>query len=180
MALLYHLICLVNSLLVFWNNIKQAIVRGNRWKLAILDLLTSQANSAFLGRFFCIGQQQLWRGTWNFKIFFSRPLFTIIFKPKMVISRLKILVTYSSRSRWCVTIFKSDIKSNTMTCFYSYLTEPKLNNLDLDDKVWTLIRLLGIIWIRIHLKDSIKTRSEITFSLKSVIIIEIRNREEAR
>ena len=34
----------------------------------------------------------LWRGTWNFKIFFSRPLFTIIFKPKMVISRLKILV----------------------------------------------------------------------------------------
>ena len=55
-------------------------------------LLTSQANSAYLGRFFCTGQQQLWRGTWNFKIFFSRPLFTIIFKPKMVISRLKILV----------------------------------------------------------------------------------------
>ena len=26
------------------------------------------------------------------------------FKPKMVISRLKILVTYSSRSRWCVSI----------------------------------------------------------------------------
>ena len=43
----------------------------------------------------------LWRGTWNFKIIFSRPLFTIIFKPKMVISRLKILVTYSSHSRRC-------------------------------------------------------------------------------
>ena len=47
-------------------------------------LLTCQANSAFLGRFFCTGQQQLWRPSWNFKIFFSRPLFTIIFKPKMV------------------------------------------------------------------------------------------------
>ena len=29
---------------------------------------------------------------WNFKIFFSRPLITIIFKPKMLISRVKILV----------------------------------------------------------------------------------------
>jgi hypothetical protein len=49
---------------------------------------TSQAISAFLGRFFCTGQQQLW----NFEKNISRPLFTIIFKPKMVISRLKILV----------------------------------------------------------------------------------------
>ena len=47
-------------------------------------LLTCQANSAFLGRFFCTGQQQLWRPSLNFKIIFSRPLFTIIFKPKMV------------------------------------------------------------------------------------------------
>ena len=54
-------------------------------------LLTCQANSAFLGRLFCTGQQQLWRGSLNFKIFF-RPLFTIIFKSKMLISRLKILV----------------------------------------------------------------------------------------
>ena len=38
----------------------------------------------FLGRFFCTGQQQLWRPSWNFKIIFSRPLFIIIFKPKMV------------------------------------------------------------------------------------------------
>ena len=33
-------------------------------------LLTCQANSAFLGRFFCTGQQQLWRPSWNFKIIF--------------------------------------------------------------------------------------------------------------
>ena len=28
----------------------------------------------------------LWRPPWNFKIIFSRPLFTIIFKPKMVLN----------------------------------------------------------------------------------------------
>ena len=54
-------------------------------------LLTCQANSAFLGRFFCTGQQQLRRGMQDFKIK-NRPLFTIIFKPKMVISRVKTLV----------------------------------------------------------------------------------------
>ena len=43
----------------------------------------------------------LWRGSWNFKIFFSRPLFTVILKPKIVISRVKILVHFSSHSRWC-------------------------------------------------------------------------------
>ena len=41
------------------------------------------------------------KGHVEFQNNFFRPLFTIIFKPKMVISRLKILVTYSSRSRWC-------------------------------------------------------------------------------
>ena len=46
-------------------------------------LLTCQANSALLGRFFCTGQQQLWRGSVNFKIN-SRPLFIIIFKLKNV------------------------------------------------------------------------------------------------
>ena len=55
-------------------------------------LLTCQANSAFLGRFFCTGQQQLWRGSMNFKIKNSRPLFIIICKPKMSIWRLEILV----------------------------------------------------------------------------------------
>ena len=44
-------------------------------------LLSCQANSANLGRYFCTGQQQLWRGSVNFKIN-SRPLFTIIFKLK--------------------------------------------------------------------------------------------------
>ena len=43
--------------------------------------LSCQANSAILGRYFCTGQQQLWRGSVNFKIN-SRPLFTIIFKLK--------------------------------------------------------------------------------------------------
>ena len=38
----------------------------------------------------------LWSGMWNFKISFSRPLFTIIFKPKMVILRLLSLI------RWVV------------------------------------------------------------------------------
>ena len=42
-------------------------------------LLTCQANSALLGRFFCTGQQQLWRGSVYLEIN-SRPLFTIIFK----------------------------------------------------------------------------------------------------
>ena len=44
-------------------------------------LLSCQANSAILGRYFCTGQQQLWRGSVNFKIN-SRPLFTIIFRLK--------------------------------------------------------------------------------------------------
>ena len=57
-------------------------------------LLTCQANSAFLGRFFCTGQQQLWRPSWNFKIIFSRPLFIIIFKPKMVSNLRKFFFVY--------------------------------------------------------------------------------------
>ena len=40
-------------------------------------LLSCQANSANLGRYFCTGQHQLWRGSVNFKIN-SRPLLTII------------------------------------------------------------------------------------------------------
>ena len=42
--------------------------------------------------------------TEDFKIKNSRPLFTVIFKPKIVISRVKILVYFSSHSRWCVTV----------------------------------------------------------------------------
>ena len=48
-------------------------------------LLTCQANSVVLGRFFfCTGQQQLCRVQQNFKIKYSRPLFTIIFTTKIV------------------------------------------------------------------------------------------------
>ena len=46
-------------------------------------LLSCQADLALMGRFFGTGQQQLWRGSVNFKIN-SRPLFTIIFKVKNV------------------------------------------------------------------------------------------------
>ena len=63
-------------------------------------LLTCQAKSASLGWFFCTGQLKLWRVSVNFKIRNSRPLFTTIFKPKIVVSWLKISVTYSSLSRW--------------------------------------------------------------------------------
>jgi hypothetical protein len=45
-------------------------------------LLTCQANSALIGRFFATGQQQLWRGSVNFKIKNSRPLFAIILSQK--------------------------------------------------------------------------------------------------
>ena len=44
-------------------------------------LLSRQANSATLGRYFCTGQQQLWRGSVNFKINY-RPLFNILCKLK--------------------------------------------------------------------------------------------------
>ena len=54
-------------------------------------LLSCQANLAILGRYFCSGQQQLWRGLVNFKIKNTRPLFTIIFKSKMLVSRPEIL-----------------------------------------------------------------------------------------
>ena len=67
-------------------------------------LLTSQANSALLGRFFCTGQQQLWRGTWNFKIIFSRPLFTIILSQKWSFQDLRFSSTYSGYSNWCVLL----------------------------------------------------------------------------
>ena len=55
-------------------------------------LLTCQANSAVLGRFFCTGQQQLGRGTQDFKIKNSRLLFTIIFTAKMLVSRPEIFI----------------------------------------------------------------------------------------
>ena len=55
-------------------------------------LLSCQANSAHLGRYFCTGQQQLWRGSVNFKIKNSRHIRDLWFISKMLISRLAILV----------------------------------------------------------------------------------------
>ena len=93
-------------------------------------LLTCQANSAFLGRFFfCTGQQQLWRGLVNFKIKNSRPLFTIIFESKVSISRLDILVhcTYWKSSSWCVSA--SEYCPNIKPCYkFLGLTRRTLTN----------------------------------------------------
>jgi hypothetical protein len=55
-------------------------------------LLTCQANSAILGRFFALGSSNFEGGSLNFKIKKCRPLFTIIFKSTMLVSRLEILV----------------------------------------------------------------------------------------
>ena len=80
-------------------------------------LLTCQANSAFPGRFFCTGQQQLWRPSWNFKIIFSRPLFTIIFKPKMVSNLCKNFLCFlcGTRNIQCTTVcgIHQESESNT-------------------------------------------------------------------
>ena len=67
-------------------NLKMMVKSGLEFILKLREplqryLLSCQANSANLGRYFCSGQQQLWRGSVNFKIN-SRPLFTIIFKLK--------------------------------------------------------------------------------------------------
>ena len=64
-------------------------------------LLSCQANSANLGRYFCTGQQQLWRGSVNFKIN-SRPLFTIIFKPKNDNFKIRDFSPLIERASWCV------------------------------------------------------------------------------
>ena len=72
-------------------------------------LLTCQANSALLGRFFCTGQQQLWRGSVNFKIT-SRPLFTIIFKLKNVNFRTR---DFSPLIEWVLAGVNFFQKNNT-------------------------------------------------------------------
>ena len=87
-------------------------------------LLTCQANSAFLGRLFCTGQQQLWRPSWNLKIFFSRPLFTIIFKPKMMSNLCKNFLcivwhqkpTVGSIFQFIQNIIKVNSNSWLLTC----------------------------------------------------------------
>ena len=52
--------------------------------LSKIPSITCQANKAFLGSFFCTGQQLLWRGKWNFRIDISRLFSLSFFKPKMV------------------------------------------------------------------------------------------------
>ena len=51
----------------------------------------------------------LWRGSWNFKLIISIPLFTIIFKPKMVISRVKSLIHLSIK---CVLVGGYSVQCN--------------------------------------------------------------------
>ena len=67
--------------------LKRIVKRGLEFILKFTEplqryLLTCQANSAQLGRFFGTGQQQLWRGSVDFKIKNSRLLFTIILSQK--------------------------------------------------------------------------------------------------
>jgi hypothetical protein len=57
-------------------------------------LLTCQANSVLMGRFFDTGQQQLWRGSVNFKTKNSRPLFTIILRQKCKFQDSRFYSTY--------------------------------------------------------------------------------------
>ena len=76
-------------------------------------LLTCQANSAFLGRFFCTGQQQqLWRPSWNLKVIFSRPLFTIILSQKwsQISARIFCVLSGTRNLQWealstCFVVF---------------------------------------------------------------------------
>ena len=64
-------------------------------------LLTCQANSALMGRFFGTGQQQLWRDSVNFKIKKPRPLFTTILTQKCKFQDSRFLYTYKMSPSWC-------------------------------------------------------------------------------
>ena len=59
--------------------------------------LTCQANSDFLARFFCTGQQQLWRGQWNFKTKILAHFSSSFLSQKC----WGFFSTYSRSSRWC-------------------------------------------------------------------------------
>ena len=60
----------------------------------------------------------LWRGLLNFKIKDSRPFFTIIFKSKILIPRLEILVHSSTELVWQKLRWsqKNKIRSNRVAC----------------------------------------------------------------
>ena len=67
--------------------LKMMVKSGLKFILKFIEplqryLLTCQANKALMGRFFGTGQQQRWRGSVNFKIKPSRPLFTTILSQK--------------------------------------------------------------------------------------------------
>ena len=53
---------------IIWIFKKMRLNLGSVLKIFRLYLLSCQAKSAILGRYFCTGQQQLWRGSVNFKI----------------------------------------------------------------------------------------------------------------
>ena len=77
--------------------------------------VTSQGQFSLSWQIFCTGQQQLWRGSVNFRIN-SRPLFTIIFKLKNVSFKIKDFspLTYSTCSRWCAE-FMDGVYFDTQT-----------------------------------------------------------------
>ena len=100
-------------------------------------LLTCQANSALLGRFFYTGQQRLWRPSWNLKTIFSRQLFSIIFKPKMVSNLRKnflCIVWYQkptvyfpflvNKANWLWRIVKSRVLERLREGYYLLAQEP--------------------------------------------------------
>ena len=63
-------------------------------------LLTCQANSALMGRFFATGQQQLWRGSVTFKMKNSRALFTIILNQNCKFQDSRFWSTYRMSPSW--------------------------------------------------------------------------------
>jgi hypothetical protein len=84
----------------------------------------------------------LWRGKSDFKIKNSRPLFTIIFKPKIVFSWLKILVTYSSgivcyppgfydvkKPKSFVIISSDKSSERNLSCFFDIIKPRRIENL---------------------------------------------------
>ena len=70
----------------------------------------------------------LWRGTWNFKIIFSRPLFTITFKPKMDISRLQdfspLIMAVLSGVNYCEKKYLPTSNKNSLFIADSVVSEP--------------------------------------------------------
>ena len=95
---------------------------------------------------YCTGQQQLCRPSWNFKMIFSRPLFTIIFKTKMVSNLRKnfLCIVWHQKPTVtsCQTFSISDIPFR-ITVIYGPLNDlSKIYRL-----LWVLTKTLNIHWI---------------------------------